>query len=270
MVQKWKGDDSFLLPALQVEPYRLWFEFLKLATTDKSLKVAHAKYQAWGDYQSMDFKRWWRLNWRTLFATGIGVHELSDGAKAKSDNTRLILSIPVNQAPARTLTQIREILKEKAIGTALKSMRQGKFELSVGFKNGRPIHPSTRFLRNLSKVRLLMHLYRFWLQFPDHDERRRLEETSKAYFKWANAWNTNVRTKKWNRPLIEIPFALTEYVKFLERRGERRRMSLLDENVTDIPNHRRQLARYIRKAHRIAENVAKGQFPGHYETASSK
>ncbi len=265
MPKKWKGDQSFVLPALQVEPYRLWFEFLKLAAQDQHLSVNGRVYSSWGDYQNQEFKAWWREHWRTLFATSIGVYEISNDVPPAT--TRLNVSLPLNQDPTQTINQVRHLLKERGAGQKLKGFRQGQFELSVGTVNGKRIDPSTRFLRNLSKVRLLMHLYRFWLQFPDHDERRRLEETAKAYCAWAGDWNRKITERKWNRPKIEVPAALSEYVKFLERRGGRRRVKLYEENNDDIPNHRRQIARYIRKARRIAVNVAAGEFPGTYETA---
>lgn len=268
MSEKWKGDEEHLLPALQVEPYRLWFEFLRLASTDTTIKIDKSAYKSWGDYRNTDFKSWWRDHWRVLFATGIGVYEISDELPSNSE-ARLNVSLPLNQDIAQTINQVRQLLKERGAGQKLKSIRQGQFELSVGTVNGRKVDPSTRFLRNLPKVRLLMHLYRFWLQFPDHDERRRLEETAKAYCAWAGGWNRKVTERKWKRAKIEIPAALSEYVKFLERRGGRRRVSLVDENETDAPNHRRQLARYIRKARRIAANVAAGSFPGPYETGTS-
>lgn len=264
MSKKWKGDEIHLLPALQVEPYRLWFEFLKLAEQDGELTVDKTIYSAWGDYRSSDFKKWWKTYWRSLFATSIGTFEITDSIP--SATARLNVSLPLNQDPTQTLNQVRQLLKDRGAGQKLKSMRHGQFELSVGTVNGRKVDPSTRFLRNLPKVRLLMHLYRFWLQFPDHDERRRLEETAKAYCRWAGDWNRKVTERKWKRDKIEIPTALSEYVMFLERRGGRRRVSLVDENETDAPNHRRQLARYIRKARRIAANAAAGEFPGTYET----
>lgn len=268
MTRKWKGDEAHLLPALQVEPYRLWFEFLRLASTDTTLKISKSTYKSWGDYNTQEFKTWWGTHWRTLFATGIGVYEITE-ALPSSAEARLNVSLPLNQDAAQTITQVRQILRERGAGQKLKDIRQGQFELSVGTVNGRKVDPSTRFLRNLPKVRLLMHLYRFWLQFPDHDERRRLEETAKAYCRWAGDWNRKISDRRWNRSKIEIPAALSEYVKFLERRGGRRRVSLMDENETDSPNHRRQIARYIRKARRIAANVASGNFPGPYETGAS-
>ena len=268
MSKKWKGDKAHLLPALQVEPYRLWFEFLRLASSDTTLTINKPIYRSWGDYGSLDFNTWWENHWQTLFATGIGVFEITDAVPATS-TARFNISVPLNQDQATTISQIRKLLIERGAGQKLKSIRQGQFELSVGIVNGKKVDPSTRFLRNLPKVRLLMHLYRFWLQFPDHGERQRLEETAKAYFEWAGDWNRKITERRWNRPKIDVPTALSEYVKFLERRGGRRRVSLMDENETDIPNHRRQIARYIRKARRIAANVAAGEFPGSYETGAS-
>ena len=39
MFEKWSGDGTYYLPARQVEPYRLWFEFLKQAHRDQDLQV---------------------------------------------------------------------------------------------------------------------------------------------------------------------------------------------------------------------------------------
>jgi len=52
-------------------------------------------------------------------------------------------------------------------------MPTGQFFLNVGVgADGGTIHPSIRFLKNLPKVRLLMHLYRFWLKHPELDKEK--------------------------------------------------------------------------------------------------
>jgi hypothetical protein len=48
-MKKWKGDDAHQLPVQQVEPCRLWFEFLKLALQDETLTVNTKRDEAWGD-----------------------------------------------------------------------------------------------------------------------------------------------------------------------------------------------------------------------------
>jgi len=262
MPKRWKGNDSYQLPAQQVEPYRLWFEFLKLAHQDPKLKINKRYYAAWGDVQNAKFDEWWLENWQKLFATDIGVRVLENGTKIKSIEGELIVRLPINQNPKRTLAQVSKLLLENGASNRLKDMIEGQYRLSVGDKENL-IHTSTRLLRNLSKIRLLLNIYRFWLSHHELDERRRLEATAVSYFKWADAWNQKVRAKEWNRSLIEIPFALKTYILHLEKRGLRRKTSLYETD--DVSDHRRQIARYIRKARKIAENTAKGVFTGKYE-----
>lgn len=267
MAKRYKGDGDHQLPALQVEPYRLWFEFLKLAATDETVTIDRARYHDWGDFENLGFKDWWSANWRRLFAVAIGVREVGRAARAQrtSDND-LVLAIPLHQDRKVTLRQIEQILDQYNAGAKLVTMPKGQFHLTIGSADdGHEIHPSTRFLRNLDKVRLLLHVYRFWLTKAHLDDRRRIEETAKGYFQWADGWNNKVRLKGWNRPLIEIPAAVRDYVQFLELRGNRRRVALVDVNDSDAPNARRQIARYVRKARRIAANVARGEFPGEYD-----
>lgn len=264
MSKKWKGDSDYQLPAHQVEPYRLWFEFLKLALTDTSLKVDLKRYKPWGDVSNSKFDDWWTLHWRELFAVDIGVEVIDpQSAKLKTSDKELILRVPLYQGSKRTLSQIKEILEHLGASDRLKDMAEGQYRLQVGNGKDRSIHPSTRFLKNLSKVRLLLNIYRFWLSHSDADDRRRLELTALSYFKWADAWNRKVREKKWKRTLIEIPPAVRTYVEYLQKRDQsgRRRLSTID----DSSDNRRQIARYIRKARQIALNVAQGRFPGDYE-----
>lgn len=269
MPTKWRGDASNQLPAQQVEPYRLWFEFLKLASQDPTIKVDHTAYKSWGTYQQSDFGEWWSSQrWRQLFSVSVGVRVITSSSEMQHGDGNLIISIPLYQDKRISLSQVRRLLDEKDAGPQLSKMPKGQFFFNVGGgDDGHIISPSVRFLRNLPKVRLLMHLYRFWLKHPDLDEKKRLKAMSKDYFAWADAWNRKVRERKWKRPLVEIPTALAEYVRYLEKRGSRQRLALYKYNEADIPNSRRQVARYLLKARRIADNVAQGIFPGVYDRA---
>ncbi len=266
MTKKWDGDGIHRLPSKQVEPYRLWFEFLSLAAKDPTLSIDETVYKNWGDYRGLKFTPWWTPHWRTLFAVDIGVRILEPADIAHSiDPHSILLRVPRYQSKQKTLRQIADLL-ETEVSERLAAMPAGQFRLDCGTdRTGQPIDPAIRFLRNLDKVRLLMHLYRFWLQHPSVEDRTRIEETAKSYFAWASAWNTRVREKNWKRDLIEIPPAIRTYCEFLERRGERRRMTLYDSNDSDWASARSQIARYIRKARRLAGNTARGQFPGQYE-----
>lgn len=264
MAKKWKGDSAQQLPAHQVEPYRLWFEFLKLALTDETLKVDLKRYKPWGDITQAEFRAWWESHWRDLFAVDIGVEVLEpQQSQQKLSDKELILRVPLYQGSKRTLSQIKEILELHGASDRLKNMADGQYRLQVGNGKDKSVHPSTRFLKNLSKVRLLLNIYRFWLSHSEAEDRRRLELTTLSYFQWADAWNRKVNEKKWNRPVIDIPTAIRAYSEYLHKRDQsgRRRLSTVDDNS----DNRRQIARYIRKARQIALNVAQGRFPGEYE-----
>ena len=261
-LKKFKGDDEYQLPAHQIEPYRLWFEFLKLAKRDSSLKIKASIYRSWGNIEEVDFRIWWEQNWRKLFAVDIGVSLFNPEAdSARQKDRELIVRIPLYQDPKRSLSQISELLKANGASERLKDMAEGQFRLQVGNEG----HPSTRFLRNLPKVRLLLNIYRFWLSHEGIGEKERLERTAISYFEWADGWNKKVREKKWNRSLIDVPYALSVYVQYLKSRGDRKKVKLYESQLGDVSDHRRQVARYIRKARQIAGNVAEGRFPGEYE-----
>jgi hypothetical protein len=269
MTKKWSGDTQNRLPALQVEPYRLWFEFLKLSLKDETLIVDTKRYQAWGNVKEETFSTWWSNNWRTLFSVDVGVHEIPQGAGRSfpvlSDPLAIYVRIPLYQHPKHSLSQIASILESKGAGTKLRAMPAGQFRLDAGFTEaGLSIHPSTRFLRNLAKVRLLLHLYRFWIQHQQLTPTRRLERMTLSYSNWADTWNRNIKDKKWNRPFIEIPPAIRGYAQYLEKRGNRGKLFLHDGNL-DHANDRRQVTRFLTKARRIAENVSTGIFPGRYD-----
>lgn len=264
MVSKWKGDYGHKLPAAQVEPYRLWFEFLKLALTDETLTVRLDRYEPWNDVANETFTDWWSAHWRELFAVDIGVHEVDRlEPLSKRSERELIIRIPLYQDPKRSLAQVKQLLAERGASDRLKDMAEGQYHLQIGSGENSSVHPSTRFLKNLPKVRLLLNIYRFWLSHSQLNERRRLEATATDYFKWADAWNRRVRAGKWNRPTIQIPGAIRSYVEYLNKReaAGRQRLAAVD----DSSDNRRQIARYIRKARHIASNVAQGRFPGDYE-----
>jgi hypothetical protein len=236
-MKKRKGDDAHQLPAQQIEPYRLWFEFLKLALQDETLTVDAKRYEAWGDVAGTDFSDWWSANWRDLFAVDIGVQVVEKlSPKSQRSDKELIVRIPLYQNPKRSVAQVAELLNQHGASDRLKDMAEGQFHLQVGKGKGGLIHPSTRFLRNLPKVRLLLHLYRFWLSHPHENDRRRLELVTLDYFNWADAWNAKVRQRKWKRPLIEIPSAIRIYTEYLQKREKSggKRLERLSINLAHI------------------------------------
>lgn len=275
---RWSGKDGRKLPAQQVEPYRLWFEFLKLAIQDPDIEVDRSLYAPWGDVENLTFDKWWSSHWRQLFAVDVGVYEVQPSdARAvlrsiEEHEDGILIRIPLYRDLKRSLAQVEALLRaperKLAPSSLLRDMPTGQFHLIVGEgKDGDLIHPSTKFLRNLSKVRLLLNLYRFWVSHSDLGKTDRIERTTLSYFAWADGWNRRVRERGWKRPLIEVPEPIRQYHAYLTFRGQKRKQVSLYGRPTGIPDQthaRRQVDRYITKARTIAANVGRGEFPGQY------
>ena len=69
MAQKeFAGDPQHRLPKGKVEPYRLWFEYLKVALRHPEFKVDAYIFQDWHVSSDMEFDKWWSEHLRQLFA----------------------------------------------------------------------------------------------------------------------------------------------------------------------------------------------------------
>lgn len=273
---KWSGEGGQRLPAQKVEPYRLWFEFLKLAIQDQEIKVNRKLYEPWGDVESLTFDKWWSAHWRELFAVDVGVYQIQPSEvrdtlrSIEQQKGGILIRVPLYQDPKRSLAQVEEILAANNASYRLRDMPRGQFHISVGEKDdGKQINPAQRFLRNQDNVRFLMNFYRFWVSHQDLKKTDRIDRTTLSYFAWADAWNRKIREKKWKRPPIYIPDSVRDYQAYLALRGGHRKQVPSYERpqkMGDQTNARRQVDRYITKARTIAANVGRGHFPGHYET----
>ena len=263
MPKKWRGDRSNLLPAHQVEPYRLWFEFLQLASKDADIPVDHSIYIAWGNYRSDTFSTWWSAHWRKLFAVNFGVRELLDRADYTAVGEReFIIAVPLYQSPSKTIAQVRQLLEDKGAKERISDAPSGSFQIQVLDEKGNEVPATQRFLKNLGKMRLYLRLYRYWVQNAQLDRRRRVEQTAADYYQWATAWNRKVTAKRGDkRPRAEIPSCINAYMDVIQKRAGRYRVS----GSNDTGDERRQVVRYLRKARQIAQNTGKGIFPGYYE-----
>ncbi len=67
--RQFAGDSSFRLPKGTIEPYRLWFEYLKVADRHPNIEVDRSLYGNWGAIEGVAFDDWWSKHWRELFAT---------------------------------------------------------------------------------------------------------------------------------------------------------------------------------------------------------
>jgi hypothetical protein len=133
MAEKWSGDGQYYLPARQIEPYRLWFEFLKLAHVDPDVTVDYDFYADWGQFWEMSFKEWWSGDrWRTLFAVDAGVRVLEGGHTIQSDSQAIVVRLPLNKDQSETLKEVQKLLLERKAGVRFDQIEQGRFGLSEG------------------------------------------------------------------------------------------------------------------------------------------
>ena len=252
------------IPAKSREPYRLWFEFLKLALQDPTLTVDREYYSEWGEIQSATFDDWWEAHWEELFAVEIGVYQIKNIDKLyQPRQNEIIVRLPLYRDKRETLERVEEILTSHRAGHRLADMQQGKYRLDVGEEDGRQIHPSTRFLRDTDTVVVLLNYYKFWIGNIELAETDRENQTARDYYNWINSNRANSAAIS-DRSLITMPSGIADHVAYLDHlAGTHSGQSTLfdlDQNVVN----RRPFRNNLRKAKLIAANVAQGIFPGRY------
>lgn len=94
--------------ALNKEPFRLWYEFLKRAKA-RGMKVSK-DYIEWGD-TSMVFNKWWQVHGANLVpivATGVAL--ASD--ETMHDDNYYLFAIPKNLSPRQTRVEAEHLMKK--------------------------------------------------------------------------------------------------------------------------------------------------------------
>jgi hypothetical protein len=230
MAKKFKGDRKTKLPAQKIEPYRLWFEFLKLAHQDPSLKVNMKKYQGWGNVVGIKFNDWWDDHWRDLFGVSIGTREISSAGdfELSNDSTSMIVRLPLNQTTDQTIREVKELLKGKTKQSKGRFALSGKAQIKV------------------LPVRQMLKVYELSLKGND------IDGIANKYYRWAKDWNNKIIEKGWERTKISIPNAIGVF-NDPKKTG-----------YSETSDHRRIVNRMLKRARQIAANVASGEFPGTY------
>ena len=244
LTKKWSGDGRFYLPARQVEPYRLWFEFLKLAHVDPDVTVDYHFYADWGPFWDLSFKDWWSgERWRSLFAVDAGVRILEDGETIQSDESAIVVRLPLNRFPSETLGEVQKLLQQHDAGVRFDTVRQGRFGLSDGYERG--------FLKYLDRANFMLRLYGLWLKNVDLDKRGRIGRTAVEFYEWAKARDDMIRERnyKYSRPMF--PASVRTFAEGLKA----------GESMTGSDD-RRAFMRYLAKAKTLASNAGRGDFPG--------
>lgn len=242
--QRFAGDDRYHLPARMIEPYRLWFEFVKLAHTDPDTGVDYGFYAEWGDFLDLDFDQWWECRWRSVFGVDAEVRVLPPGSQVIEDSGGIVVRLPLCRDPRETTKIVAELLQKHGAGGDLGQMRQGRYALSEGFERA--------FLKYLPHVRFLLRVYGIWLSHRASDRKGRIAITASEFYEWAEARDQLIISRKYRytRPLI--PFNVRRFGEAI-RKGER-----------PDPDDQRAFQRYLRKARNLAANAAQGVFPGRW------
>jgi hypothetical protein len=251
--QQYAGDASYRLPKGAVEPYRLWFEYLKLALKHPDISVDRELYRTWDNVEEIDFDEWWSGHWRELFATraetAVIVTEASFN-EALSDPRFVVLRVALSGTKKHRMKDIEDALSGIKLpdGLGRISPSQPPFVLS----SKRSMNLKT--LRGMLKY---MQLY--------ESNAWDIEAASLAYFKWAKTWNENVRSKKWKRPLVYVPPFLFAFADEIMKRKTRKSTGPKKQNNTEEYDIcRNQSRRFIRRGEKILKNVASGKFPGSF------
>lgn len=223
------------------EAYRLWFEFLKRALTDKSVTVNRKLYVSWGDVGSYAFDRWWRE---------IGSEAIQLGGKAVTlvktashdDKNAFLVSVPKSLTSTDAANKLRKLLIDL---------------------NHTPIRTG-KGLRVNDSVELRFATYRGWLHTYDCN-RKLIDEIEKASGK---------------RKPLKGRQLLAAVRKFYLERSERlknanRRIDALphplftggaevDADKIDVLASATAISavlRYLDEANKLIANVAIGKFP---------
>lgn len=240
------GDAENRLPKGKVEPYRLWFEYLKLAVTDPSVSVGKKIYARWGNVAQSDFDDWWDSHW-CLFSVEAPTRVLTNKrefADTMKDPTMVVLRVSLAEPKRRRIKDINDALARYTLTAQQRAMARRKplFALS----GRRSMNMKT--LRGMLKF---LQLHRA--------KGGNIEATSIAYLKWSQNWNEKVKSKKWKRPLVYQPTFLPSFVDQIGKKAGTERTKDERGSYNDL---RSQAMRFLRKGNRVIGNVARGQFPG--------
>jgi hypothetical protein len=259
MSDEWHGDGSYILPLRKVEPYRLWFEFLKLADRDPDITVDNAFYEDWGDFRTQNFKEWWGgATWRTLFAIdgGVSVIQPTDTIQSNDPISSLMVRIPLGKSVKDSLKDVKALLEENGATDQMSASPKGRYSLVDGVEKG--------FMKKMGKARLMLRLYEYWLDSANEEVDNRIKTSAINYYEWAKNWNDQIREKGWNRPYTELPFCFHYYVEgqsFGLFEGMTQKQLAEHSKASEPQNALRQIKRLIYNARKLAANAAVGQFP---------
>lgn len=219
------------------EAYRLWYEFLKRAYADKTIRVKKAIYADWGDIENTHFRIFWeRMGDKLLDSPSVEL------AGKKASNKCLNISVPLSLTPTQAANELRTLLIEH-----YKDIKHiPKIEKGFALSEGKEM--------KVSNYRAYLRTYDIWLKLTVSNSK---EPSSKELLNEVRLFFL-ARTEKYgrtNRRVEGIPSALLNGMTINPLTGKQ--VNYGGEEREAI----RAIKRYLDMAHKTIANVAIGKFP---------
>ena len=257
---KYDGDGLHVLPAKTAEPYRLWHAFV-IAARRMNLTL-HPDYEDWGDFEREDFRPWFYANWERLFAATTELRRLEPGTEVPSEGHGRGISvfIPLEGVSASKIqTQLEMLLREHFVqDDDGQRPTFSRWNVTGNYERG--------MKTSLPETRRYLRLLNNWITA---NERGEIEPLCKAVI-WTINQSETYRYVREEIGIIPNSYErYASYIAYLAAGGKRNARSYdgLDDDPWDqnAEYYRREVAKDLAKAKKIAENVAfNKQFPGEY------
>lgn len=239
------SDYVHALPKGRREPYRLWFEYLKLARKLIPDQVNHDYYAEWGVEGETEFDKWFAQNWQSLFAIPANVVLIAndgDYQAARDDANSIIVRINKQGSTTQKMDDLRKLIDGTFGKKYTKNTAKPKFEINAK----RNVHyPSLR-----QKLRFL----------EMYQQKLTVEETTLHYLEWATSWNAKVGAKSDRR--TDVPKSISRFGKALQEHREELKRVGRAKKSPEYNAARSDMVRFLKSAQKIMHNTANGRFPG--------
>jgi hypothetical protein len=233
------------LPKGRKEPYRLWFEYLKLSQKLIPKEVNYDHYTEWSVQSDTVFDEWFERNWRDLFAIPANVvliQNQDDYRAAKEDSDCIVVRISRQGTTTQKIADLRKLLDASFGKKQIKNNAKPKFEITAK----RNVHyPSLR------------HKLRFLEMFQ---EKKTIEATTLHYLEWAISWNTKVGAQSSRK--TSIPKSISRFGKALQEHQEELKRMGRAKKTPEYNAARSDMVRFLKSAQKIMRSTAAGRFPG--------
>jgi len=218
------------------EAYRLWFEFLKRAIANPSIKVNQKVYKEWGDVTNYKFDKWWT----EIGSKVIDLDAQSNVTFAKDgalEDSSYLVRIPKTLTSTEAANQIRQLLIES---NHKQVVAQSKLRVRQGAEIRPPIY------------RAYLHTYDRQVELIAKSDGKRVtaKDVLIAVRKFYLARSVRYKNNHWK--VDNLPSNLHTAMNL---------DNLEDVDVLASAQATATISRYIKEANNIIEYVAKGKFP---------